>query len=78
MFNPVTQAEKFDPQARYVLVNQTLATRCGFRDKGELLGRTAEEVFIPLTVGGGVRSVGDARALLLAGVPEDTALRLAA
>jgi cyclase len=29
--------------------------------------RTAEQVFIPLTVGGGVRSVDDGRALLLAG-----------
>jgi imidazole glycerol-phosphate synthase subunit HisF len=29
--------------------------------------RTAEQVFIPLTVGGGVRSVGDVRALLRAG-----------
>ncbi len=29
--------------------------------------RTAERVFIPLTVGGGVRSVEDARALLVAG-----------
>jgi imidazole glycerol-phosphate synthase subunit HisF len=29
--------------------------------------RTAEQVFVPLTVGGGVRSVEDARALLLAG-----------
>jgi cyclase len=29
--------------------------------------RVAEQVFIPLTVGGGVRSVEDARALLLAG-----------
>lgn len=28
---------------------------------------TAEHVFVPLTVGGGVRSVGDARTLLLAG-----------
>ncbi len=27
-----------DAQARYVLVNQTLATRCGYRDKSELLG----------------------------------------
>jgi cyclase len=29
--------------------------------------RVAEQVFVPLTVGGGVRSVADARALLLAG-----------
>ncbi len=34
-----------DAQARYALVNQTLAQRCGFKDKAGLLGRTAEEVF---------------------------------
>jgi len=34
-----------DSQARYALVNQTLARRCGFRASHELLGRTAEEVF---------------------------------
>lgn len=34
-----------DPQARYVMVNQTLARRCGFKDKRELIGRTAEDVF---------------------------------
>jgi cyclase len=33
----------------------------------EWVTRTAEQVFIPLTVGGGVRSVQDGRALLLAG-----------
>ncbi len=32
-----------------------------------MVRRTAEVCFMPLTVGGGVRSVGDARALLLAG-----------
>ena len=32
-----------------------------------LVERTAREVFIPLTVGGGVRTVADARELLLAG-----------
>jgi AraC-like DNA-binding protein len=34
-----------DMQARYVLVNQTLAQRCGLRDKDHLLGKTATEVF---------------------------------
>lgn len=34
-----------DPQARYVLVNQTLAHRCGVKCKNELLGHTAEDVF---------------------------------
>jgi cyclase len=33
----------------------------------DVVSRTAAEVFIPLTVGGGVRSVDDARRLLLAG-----------
>ena len=34
-----------DRDGRYVLVNQTLVTRCGKRDKNELLGRSAREVF---------------------------------
>jgi len=33
----------------------------------DMVARTAEVCFMPLTVGGGVRSAGDARALLLAG-----------
>ncbi|MDP3961406.1 MAG: imidazole glycerol phosphate synthase subunit HisF [Pseudorhodobacter sp.] len=33
----------------------------------DLVSRTAEQCFMPLTVGGGVRSHGDVRALLLAG-----------
>ena len=33
----------------------------------DMVRRTAEQCFMPLTVGGGVRSVEDARALLLAG-----------
>jgi len=33
----------------------------------DVVSRTAEEVFIPLTVGGGVREVADARSLLRAG-----------
>lgn len=34
---------------------------------GDLLSRTARNVFVPITVGGGVRSVDDVRALLRAG-----------
>ena len=33
----------------------------------EVVRRTAEEVFMPLTVGGGIRKVEDVRAMLLAG-----------
>ena len=34
-----------DSQARYAFVNQTLARRCGFKHREELLGLTAEMVF---------------------------------
>jgi AraC-like DNA-binding protein len=34
-----------DTEARYVLANRTLASRCGFRNKRDLLGKTAEQVF---------------------------------
>ena len=34
-----------DREARYAFVNQTLARRCGFKHREELLGRTAEMVF---------------------------------
>ena len=34
-----------DRQGRYVRINQTLVTRCGVRDKTELLGQTPREVF---------------------------------
>lgn len=34
-----------DERARYVLVNRTLARRCGVKEKTELLGRSADEVF---------------------------------
>lgn len=38
----------------------------------EVVARTAEQVFIPLTVGGGVRTVEDVRELLLAGADKVT------
>ncbi|MGO4382274.1 helix-turn-helix domain-containing protein [Pseudoduganella sp. RAF53_2] len=34
-----------DTEGRYAVVNQTLAKRCGVKDKAALLGRTAVEVF---------------------------------
>lgn len=34
-----------DHEGRYVLVNQTLLSRCGIEHKRSLLGKTAEEVF---------------------------------
>lgn len=34
-----------DDEGRYVLVNRTLTTRCGFKHKSEVLGKTAAEVY---------------------------------
>jgi AraC-like DNA-binding protein len=34
-----------DASARYALVNRTLASRCGYKEKAALLGKTAEDVF---------------------------------
>lgn len=34
-----------DRMGRYVVVNQTLVERCGRREKAELIGRTAQDVF---------------------------------
>lgn len=34
-----------DHEGRYLVVNQTLVARCGRQNKGELLGKTAREVF---------------------------------
>ncbi|MFM9435967.1 AraC-like DNA-binding protein [Janthinobacterium sp. CG_23.3] len=34
-----------DKESRYVLVNQTLASRCGMRDKAAMVGRHTAEVF---------------------------------
>ena len=36
-----------NPRGPYVVVNETLARRCGARSNAELLGKTAEEVFAP-------------------------------
>ena len=48
----------------YLDVKATLENRANFV---ELVGRVAERLAIPFTVGGGIRSIEDAEALLLAG-----------
>jgi len=55
-----------DRDGRYVVVNQTLVTRCGRRDKNELLGRTAQQVF-PAPLGN--RFFEQDRRVLVSGVP---------
>jgi cyclase len=66
--DPVALAARYDGDGADELVY--LDITASVEGRGALLDavrRTAEQVFIPLTVGGGVRSVDDVRDLLLAG-----------
>jgi len=66
--DPVEQARVYDAAGADELC--FLDITASHEERGTLLdivARTAEVCFMPLTVGGGVRSVEDARALLLAG-----------
>ncbi len=66
--DPVELARAYDQSgADEVVFLDITATSDDRRTTIELIERAAQEVFIPLTVGGGVRSVADARALLRAG-----------
>ncbi|MDP8253664.1 MAG: imidazole glycerol phosphate synthase subunit HisF [Candidatus Kaelpia aquatica] len=66
--DPVEQAKVYNAQGADELVFLDIAA--SFEDRGpmlEIITKTAEQVFIPLTVGGGVRSIDDIRELLKAG-----------
>ena len=66
--DPVELAARYDEQGADEVVFLDITASSANRDTiVEVVARTAEQVFIPLTVGGGVRSVDDARALLRAG-----------
>jgi cyclase len=66
--DPVEQARAYDREgADEVTFLDITASQEGRDTMLDVVGRTAAEVFIPLTVGGGVRSVEDMRRLLLAG-----------
>ncbi len=66
--DPVEQARAYDEAGADELCFLDIsATHEGRGTLLDIVRRTAEVCFMPLTVGGGVRSVEDARALLLAG-----------
>ena len=66
--DPVELAARYDAEGADELVFLDITASSGARQTMvEVARRTAEEVFIPFTVGGGIRSVDDARALLRAG-----------
>ena len=66
--DPVEQAAAYDAQgADEVCFLDISASPEGRSTLVDVVKRTADQVFAPLTVGGGVRSVDDAERLLLAG-----------
>jgi imidazole glycerol-phosphate synthase subunit HisF len=66
--DPVEQARLYDEQGADELVFLDIsATHEGRKTTLDLVGRVADTVFMPLTVGGGIRTVNEMHALLLAG-----------
>jgi imidazole glycerol-phosphate synthase subunit HisF len=66
--DPVEQARLYDAQGADELVFLDIsATQEGRKTTLDLVGHVADTVFMPLTVGGGIREVDDMRNLLLAG-----------
>jgi cyclase len=66
--DPVEQAQAYDAAgADELMFLDIAASHEGRRPIYDVIARTADVCFMPLSVGGGVRSVEDARRLLLAG-----------
>lgn len=66
--DPVELAERYNEQGADELVFLDItASSDARRIMEDVVERTARRVFIPLTVGGGIRSVADARTILLSG-----------
>lgn len=66
--DPVELAHRYDAEGADELTFLDVSASVEGRGTTlEMVRRTAEEVFVPLTVGGGVRSVGDVDELLRAG-----------
>jgi cyclase len=66
--DPVEQAALYDAAGADELTFLDITASSDNRDTIlDVVSRTAQQVFLPLTVGGGIRSVADMRRLLLAG-----------
>ncbi len=66
--DPVELAARYDAEGADELVFLDITASSDARDTMvDVVARTAEQVFIPFTVGGGIRAVEDARRMLRAG-----------
>ena len=66
--DPVELAERYNEQGADEVVFLDITASSDERDTmADVVFRTAQRVFIPLTVGGGIRTVKDARRILISG-----------
>jgi imidazole glycerol-phosphate synthase subunit HisF len=66
--DPVELADRYNQQGADEIVFLDITASSDYRETMvDVVARTARRVFIPLTVGGGIRSVADARRIILAG-----------
>jgi cyclase len=66
--DPVEMAQRYNAQGADELVFLDITASSDAREiMADLVARTARKVFIPLTVGGGIRSIADARKIILSG-----------
>ena len=71
--DPVEQGKRYDAEGADELTFLDITASSDKRDiVAELVRRVADEVFIPFTVGGGLRTVEDIRAILRAGADKIT------
>lgn len=68
MGDPQEYARRYYEQGADELIYiDIVASLYGRNSLGDIVARTARDVFVPLTVGGGLRSIDDVRAMLRAG-----------
>jgi cyclase len=66
--DPVEQGERYDREGADELVFLDITASSDRREiVAEMVRRVADRIFIPFTVGGGIRTLEDVRAILLAG-----------
>src|SRR5579883_406198 len=66
--DPVELADRYNRAGADELVFLDITASSDARDTmADVVARTARKVFIPLAVGGGIRSIEDARRILLSG-----------
>src|ERR1700720_1035390 len=66
--DPVELAARYNDQGAAELVFLDITASSDAREiMADVVARTSRKVFIPLTVGGGIRSIADARKILMSG-----------